>query len=52
MNAVRAFCRQIPRSGFFFGSKRPDWYQEALRLKALRKVSSIRDCQPDPVDLK
>src|SRR3954454_11909183 len=25
---------------------------EALRFTALRKVSSIRDCQPDPVDLK
>src|SRR5262245_14125924 len=25
---------------------------EALRLTALRKVSSIRDCQPLPVDLK
>ena len=28
------------------------WYQDALRFTALRKVSSIRDCQPDPVDLK
>src|ERR1700733_5862205 len=27
-------------------------YQEALRFTALRKVSSIRDCQPAPVDLK
>jgi hypothetical protein len=25
---------------------------DALRLTALRKVSSIRDCQPGPVDLK
>ena len=25
---------------------------DALRFTALRKVSSIRDCQPGPVDLK
>src|ERR1700722_13455128 len=27
-------------------------HREALRFTALRKVSSIRDCQPGPVDLK
>jgi hypothetical protein len=26
--------------------------QEALRFTAFLKVSSIRDCQPGPVDLK
>src|SRR6266478_1182405 len=38
------------------GSRRSDPARldqaEALRFTALRKVSSIRDCQPAPVDLK
>jgi hypothetical protein len=31
---------------------RLDAFEDALRFTALRKVSSIRDCQPAPVALK